>query len=103
MADVGRFNEIAAILLVAGLGALSVAITLIARSITRPLRIMAEATNRIAQGDLDAPLPVCASGDEVGALAKAFEEMRISLKDHIDRLTEGLRPQNKPGRERAEE
>ncbi len=88
MADVERFNEIAAILVLTGLGALWAAVTLIARSITRPLVAMAEATNRIAQGDLEAPLPVGASGDEVGALAKAFEEMRISLKDYIDRLAE---------------
>lgn len=88
MSDVRRFNGIAAILAVAGLAALSGAVILIARSITRPLRAMVQATGRIAEGDLDAPLPVRMSGDEVGTLTKAFEDMRVSLKQYIGRLTE---------------
>ena len=88
MADVRRFNVIASILAVAGLAALSAAVILIARSITRPLAAMVQATGRMAEGDLDARLPVSGSGDEVGVLAKAFEDMRISLKEYIERLTE---------------
>jgi sigma-B regulation protein RsbU (phosphoserine phosphatase) len=88
MADVRRFNMIASILAVAGLAALSGAVVIIAHSITRPLRTMAQAAGHIAEGDFDAPLPVSRSGDEVGVLTKAFEDMRISLKDYIERLTE---------------
>jgi phosphoserine phosphatase RsbU/P len=88
MADVRRFTIIVSILIVLGLIALSVAAVLIARSITGPLRAMADATGRIAGGDLDAELRLGESEDEVNTLARAFENMRVSLKDHIRKLTE---------------
>lgn len=88
MADVKRFTVIVSVLIVLGLIALSVAAVLIARSITGPLRAMAGAAGSIAGGDLDAELPPARSKDEVSTLARAFENMRVSLKDHIRELTE---------------
>ncbi|OPY68241.1 MAG: Phosphoserine phosphatase RsbU [Syntrophorhabdaceae bacterium PtaU1.Bin034] len=90
MADVKKYSVIMAILMVVGLSSLSFAIVLISRSITGPLRRMAEVTERMAEGDLDAELPVIRSGDEVGVLAKAFEQMRVSLKEYIRKLTETM-------------
>ena len=77
-------------LIVVGLMTLSVAITLIARSITIPLCAMADAAKRMAEGDLDEELPLGKSGDEVSVLAGAFEDMRVSLKDYIGKLTETM-------------
>ncbi len=88
MADVRRFSAIVAVLVIVGLSALSFAIVLIARSITRPLTDMANAIENMGGGNLDVRLPAVRSRDEVGVLAKAFDEMRLSLKKHIRELTE---------------
>lgn len=88
MADVRRFSAIVAVLMIVGLSALSFAIVLIARSITRPLTQMANAVENMGGGNLDVQLPAVRSLDEVGVLAKAFDEMRLSLKKHISELTE---------------
>ncbi len=88
MADVfslGRW-----VLLVGGVGLLLLAmvIVLIARSITRPIRLLAGITREIAEGNLDGEAPPIRSRDEVGHLALSFEIMKRSLKQHIQKLTE---------------
>ena len=55
----------------------------LARRITRPVADLVRATERIAAGDLDAPLPV-APDDEMGTLADAFREMMRELKEKGD-------------------
>jgi len=55
----------------------------LARRITRPVADLVKATERIAAGDLDAPLPV-AHDDEMGTLADAFREMVRELKEKGD-------------------
>jgi nitrate/nitrite-specific signal transduction histidine kinase len=49
------------------------------RRVVRPLKQLTEAAGRIAQGQLDEPLCVD-RGDELGALARAFETMRLQLQ-----------------------
>ncbi len=76
---------------VAGVGAAGFAILLlvtlfIARSITRPVRLLDEATETLARGDLDAPLPVIAGNDEIARLAGSFSRMRSELKRSMDDL-----------------
>ncbi len=68
--------------------AMLVVATILARSITRPLRDMVAATGRIAEGNLDVVLPGTESEDEIGVLAKAFEHMTVDLKKYIRDLTE---------------
>ncbi|MBP2665256.1 MAG: hypothetical protein H6Q76_236 [Firmicutes bacterium] len=58
-------------------------ILLISRSITGPLRKLAEATRALAGGDLNAPLPQIPGQDEVAKLANSFAAMRDELKKHI--------------------
>ena len=87
-ADIVRLNRIVIILGVVGLLLLSIAVALIARSITNPLRAMARVTKTIATGNLDIELPVVKSGDEVGKLSEAFQYMKGSLKEYIQQLTE---------------
>jgi sigma-B regulation protein RsbU (phosphoserine phosphatase) len=87
-ADIDRLSRIVIVLGVAGLLLLSLAVTLIARSIARPLRAMAKTTEVIATGNLDIELPVFRSKDEVGRLADSFNHMKTSLKQYIKELTE---------------
>lgn len=58
----------------------------ISRSITEPLRKLAETTQTFATGDLDAPLPSISGQDEVANLAGSFSSMRDELKKHIAML-----------------
>ena len=79
---------------VGGLGALLVALAslLVAASISRPLRRLVSAAQRIASGDLATPVEdargaaAARSRDEVSFLARAFEEMRRALEDRDRQL-----------------
>ncbi len=54
----------------------------VTRGITRPVRRLTEASGKIAAGDMDIRL-VIDSKDELGSLAKSFEEMTASIKKLI--------------------
>ncbi|MCH8474398.1 MAG: SpoIIE family protein phosphatase [Opitutales bacterium] len=71
-----------------GFGILLVVIIGVTRSITLPLKKLVAKTAEIAKGNLDEALPPHRSDDEVGVLARSFDEMRVSLKDYINNLTE---------------
>jgi phosphoserine phosphatase RsbU/P len=75
-------------LAVAGISLLVVVSFLSARSLTEPLRTMAAATRRIAEGDLSVDLSHIARQDEVGQLADAFTKMTADLRKYIKDLTE---------------
>ena len=62
------------------------AIALITRQLTRPLKQLADAADRIAEGDLTQPVRVT-SEDEVGRVGTAFEGMRVRLKGRIEDLS----------------
>lgn len=63
----------------AGILLLAVVVTLIARSITTPLHLLAEATAEIAGGNFDVELPAARSQGEVGTLTTPFKVMQNSL------------------------
>jgi sigma-B regulation protein RsbU (phosphoserine phosphatase) len=88
MADIDRLTWIVILLGIIGLSLLSIGLTIIARSITKPLTTMAMATQEIARGNLNVDLPLSRSRDEAGMLLSAFRSMQESLKDYIERLTE---------------
>lgn len=69
----------------AGLGLLAVALIgiLIMRDITVTLRSVIAVANRIAIGDLAAPVPTKARKDELGVLANSFTSMVGSLKETV--------------------
>jgi serine phosphatase RsbU (regulator of sigma subunit) len=54
---------------------------------TRGLKLVTDGAERIAQGDLDTRVPV-RSGDELGKLASAFNQMAGDLRVHQDQLLE---------------
>jgi sigma-B regulation protein RsbU (phosphoserine phosphatase) len=88
MANVSRLSLTMAIIGMAGILMLAVALYFIASSVIRPLRDLAGATHRMADGDFDTDLPTAARADEVGLLTEDFERMRQALKDYIRNLTE---------------
>ncbi len=69
------------ILLIVAIGSSMVALVLgaiLARTLTRPLKELTKATEAVAQGDLDQQVPV-RSNDELGELAKSFNQMNANL------------------------
>jgi signal transduction histidine kinase len=66
------------------MGALTL-VYLTTRSVIVPVQDLTEATRRIAAGDLDSPLKTYAQ-DEVGVLARSFDEMRVRLKESNDEI-----------------
>jgi histidine kinase len=56
----------------------------VSKSIIRPIRELQRAAKRMKEGDLSIPIKVM-SKDELGQLAQGFEEMRIRLKDSIEK------------------
>jgi PAS domain S-box-containing protein len=57
--------------------------------VTNSLQVLAEESNRIAQGQLDHALAVDGQ-DEIGKLRRSFEQMRRSLKARLDELRQLL-------------
>ncbi len=55
------------------------------RVISQSLQTLANEAGRIAQGQLDHPLKTSGM-DEVGQLRRAFEQMRVSLRDRLEEL-----------------
>lgn len=87
-ADITSLANMTAYLLVAGLFLVIFLVLLVTRSITRPLIEMVKATQAVAGGNLDAPVPALSSNDEIGKLAHSFRFMQDALKDYIRELTE---------------
>lgn len=88
LAEIRRLSLTGAIMALVGIMFLTMAVIVIARSITAPLQVLARATTAIAQGDFDVELPPVRSQDEAGALTTAFGVMKSSLKEYIKRLME---------------
>jgi len=77
------------VLLIAGASILLSALIAIpvARSISRPLSDLAQATQQVAQGDWSARVPVYGHG-EMGTLAESFNMMVETLRDTNDQLVQ---------------
>ncbi len=70
--------------IVLGLAAVALAAVLsffIVRSLTGPLYRIVARVEKMAEGDLDAAVPGAQAGDELGALAKAQENLREKLRE----------------------
>ena len=55
------------------------------RSVIQPIQALTAATQRIAQGDLDSPIKTRGE-DEIGVLARSFDEMRLRLKNSTEEI-----------------
>jgi serine phosphatase RsbU (regulator of sigma subunit)/HAMP domain-containing protein len=69
-----------------GMGLLLLAIWFIARSITRPIEILSNATEQMAMGKTCDLVSKIDSNDEVGRLAKSFCIMEQELNKHIQEI-----------------
>lgn len=77
-------SRIFALMTVMLTGALTL-VYLATRSVIVPVQELTVATRRIAEGDLDSPIEASAQG-EVGVLARAFDEMRVRLKQSTEEI-----------------
>ena len=87
LAPLVRLNRISMLVAVGSLVLLLIPALGIAWSITRPLQLLAHATERLATGDFGAALPRVRRHDEVAQLTEAFEQMRRDLRHYIADLT----------------
>ena len=86
-------REIEEVLLLIGAGGFLLGIagaTLLARRITRPIHRLVEGTVRISKGDFSQAIAI-ASRDEVGDLARSFNEMTGQLLHARDRMEDANR------------
>ncbi|MCX7708443.1 MAG: sensor histidine kinase [Clostridia bacterium] len=56
--------------------------------LTKPIRKLAAASQKMSKGDLDVKEVVVKSTDEVGILASSFNKMNVSIKQLVEDLTE---------------
>lgn len=68
---------------------------IITRSILSPLSDLARTANAVAAGDMDAPLITVTSGDEVGIVTNAFNQMVYSIKTYISVTKENMENERK--------
>lgn len=78
---------IIALLTLAGIALACGAAWLLGRYVARPLERLTRLTRRIGEGDLDQEVAV-ETGDEVGILARSFNQMIRNLRETIGRLKE---------------
>ncbi|WP_233489666.1 methyl-accepting chemotaxis protein [Solidesulfovibrio fructosivorans] len=84
-----------------GMLVLIVALFLIARAIVRPIQQIMKATQGVAAGDLDRPIPL-RQEDEIGKLADSLRTMVTSLKGKIAEADDKTRLANEHSRLAAE-
>lgn len=84
-AQVRRSSEALLLIGVAGLLAGILGTTVLARRITQPIQTLVDGTVRIARGDFSHVIPIF-SKDEIGGLARSFNEMTSRLLEARERM-----------------
>jgi signal transduction histidine kinase len=59
----------------------------VARSVTKPLGVLTGAAQSIATGNLEEPIPPFGE-DEIGRLARSFDQMRVTLKASLETIAQ---------------
>lgn len=72
----------------AALAAATILVFLLAGSLSRPIRRLAQVSERMAAGDLDVEPVVARTGDEVEVLARSFSRMSQNLREMVGGLQE---------------
>jgi PAS domain S-box-containing protein len=70
---------------IAGFMIMSIALMLLTRRLTAPLRLLTAGAERIGMGELDKPIAI-ASRDELGRLARVFNQMTHQLRETLTTL-----------------
>jgi len=68
-----------------GFSAMTVALMLLTRRLTKPLRLLTVGAEKIGEGDLDTRIAI-RSGDEFGRLAQVFNQMAGQLQETLTQL-----------------
>ncbi len=85
------YSEMITMVIFLMVGGLNIVLILVlVRGITKPLKELAIAADKVAGGDLDVRIRETNSRDEVGVVARAFNKMVISLNQHIVQLKESM-------------
>ena len=58
----------------------------VSNSLTRPLKILTDAVKQLADGDLTTSITGITTKDEIGQLSRAFNNMTLQLRQHVDEL-----------------
>jgi sigma-B regulation protein RsbU (phosphoserine phosphatase) len=83
LAPLREFQTKTAVLGLATLCLMSLAVYFVTRRLTRPLTALALASDDIARGELNTPLPSARGNDEVARLVRSFTAMKKDLKSYI--------------------
>jgi methyl-accepting chemotaxis protein len=83
---IAETNRNALILLVLTLLFVGLVAFLFARQLTRPIRRLTQTADEISRGNLKASIDEVSRSDEIGALARAIDRMRASIKVAMGRL-----------------
>ena len=81
-------NTLIIVIMVTGLLAILVMSYSVIRRTTRPLHRFASVVDMVAHGELDTPLPIVTTHDEVSRIYQAFANMQQSLIRYMERLRE---------------
>jgi diguanylate cyclase (GGDEF)-like protein len=95
--QVRRFRDVALLVIVFLLVAVTASAYRLGRLIARPLDRLTKAAGEVAAGDLNVDLPAAPGGGEVGYLTDVFNHMVYRLRDgraELDRINETLRKKN---------
>ena len=65
-------------------------ITNLVRMIIKPLRMLADSANEVADGNFDVKLPEVVIHDDIGIVISAFDKMLFSIRQYIDKLKESM-------------
>jgi diguanylate cyclase (GGDEF)-like protein len=95
--QVRRFRDVALLVIVVLLIAVTLSAYRLGRLIARPLDRLTKAAGEVAAGDLAVDLPEATGGGEVGYLTEVFNHMVFRLREsriELDRINETLRKKN---------
>lgn len=65
-------------------------VMMVIRNITKPLKSLSAVADQVAGGNLDVELLEVSSQDEVGVVSNAFNQMIVSIRNYIERLTNSM-------------
>ena len=85
-AGVARVNALVALLLVLATGVVVLLGATLARLVSRPLRELSAQVRAIASGNLEGAPGSVESADEVGELARVFDQLRVELRGYLRAL-----------------
>ena len=86
--DLDQYRSNSILITIAGLLLLTVIVIFLSRKLTTPLLALSRSTQQLAKGDLDTDISDFGLQDEVGNLARQFQQMQVSLKDYIAQLNQ---------------